>query len=226
MNYISQINAFWEKVSEDQRIRTSARAVYLALLQINNQCGWKIQFQAVYGQVLFMTGIANVQTYYSCLNELVDAGYLIWKKGPNQYQAATFEIVMLYEKTEVQVESKLKATSKQVESNFNIPKQENNKQINIPFSVFWDLYDKKVGEKSKLEKKWHQLTSNDRELIIKHIPSYKLAQPDKKYRKNPEGYLSKKVWQDELIETSLSGLNIKTNVLPKSIKPIINHQTA
>lgn len=67
------------------------------------------------------------------------------------------------------------------------------------FEDFWNLYDKKVGEKGKLFKKWQGLTQAEKEKIMQHIPVYKLAQPDKKYRKNPETYLNNKGWNDEII---------------------------
>lgn len=74
---------------------------------------------------------------------------------------------------------------------------ENN--INIPFSVFWDLYDKKVGYNEKLKKKWESLKDEEREKAIQHIPKYKLATPDKQYRKNPETYLNNKSFNDEIV---------------------------
>jgi hypothetical protein len=74
-----------------------------------------------------------------------------------------------------------------------------NKFINISFSEFWDLYDKKVGSRSKLEKKWNSLNNEQRETAINHIPKYKVSQPDKKYRKNPETYLNNESYYDEII---------------------------
>lgn len=78
----------------------------------------------------------------------------------------------------------------------------NNKLINISFSEFWDLYDKKVGSRSKLEKKWNALTNEQREVAMKHIPKYKISQPDKKFRKNPETYLNNESFYDEIITES------------------------
>lgn len=72
-------------------------------------------------------------------------------------------------------------------------------KINIDFDVFWNLYDKKVGDKQKLIKKWANLKNEERELILIHIPKYKLAQPEKKYRKDPQTYLNNKSWNDEII---------------------------
>lgn len=73
------------------------------------------------------------------------------------------------------------------------------KQAIVSFSEFWDLYDKKVGEKDKLEKKWLCLTDAERLEAMDYIPKYKLSQPDKKFRKNPEAFLNQKAWNNELI---------------------------
>lgn len=90
-----------------------------------------------------------------------------------------------------------------------------NNIINIPFETFWNEYDKKVGDKSKLNKKWDKLSNEDRTAIIGYIPHYKLSQPEKKYRKNPETFLNNKSWNDELIGTQSETGNInRTNGLP------------
>lgn len=67
------------------------------------------------------------------------------------------------------------------------------------FEDFWNEYDKKVGEKGKIKKKWDGLTLKDREAIMDYIPNYKISQPDKTYRKNPETFLNNKSWNDEII---------------------------
>lgn len=76
--------------------------------------------------------------------------------------------------------------------------------LNVPFEVFWDLYDKKVGDKPKLEKKWKSLKDNERILAIKHIPNYKISQPDKQFRKNPATYLNNNSFNDEIIGELIS----------------------
>lgn len=84
------------------------------------------------------------------------------------------------------------------------------KELNVPFEKFWALYDKKVGEKDKLARKWASLKNADREAAMKHIQIYKIAQPDKTYRKNPSTYLNNKSWNDEII-ASKNGINGKAN---------------
>lgn len=68
----------------------------------------------------------------------------------------------------------------------------------FPFEEFWSLYDKKVG-KSKALQLYNKLSLKDREAIFKYVPKYKLAQPEKQYRKDPETFLRNRSWEDELI---------------------------
>ena len=76
---------------------------------------------------------------------------------------------------------------------------------NKKFNAFWELYDKKVGDKKKLIAKWLKLTDADRNAIMVYLPKYKLSQPDKQYRKNPETFLNNKSWNDEIIDGANNG---------------------
>ena len=76
-----------------------------------------------------------------------------------------------------------------------------------PFDEFWNDYDKKVGDKEKIRKKYDKLPDKVKLSIKEHIPKYKLAQPEKQFRKNPETYLNNKGWNDEII----AKVQIKTN---------------
>ena len=80
----------------------------------------------------------------------------------------------------------------------------NNENNKLSFEKFWNLYDKKVGKKSKIEAKWNKLQDSDREKIIDHLPKYKISQPDSQYRKNPEAYLNNESWNDEIIDSQQS----------------------
>lgn len=94
-----------------------------------------------------------------------------------------------------------------VNDNDNVNENEN-KYI-YSFEEFWEDYEKKVGEKNKIAKKWEALKEEERLLIKEHVKSYKLSTPDKKFRKNPETYLNNKSWLDEIITESTS---VKSNV--------------
>lgn len=67
------------------------------------------------------------------------------------------------------------------------------------FERAWNLYEKKVGCKAKLEKKWNSMSLKDRKAAIEYIPLYVIAQPDKQFRKNFQTFLNQRGWEDELI---------------------------
>lgn len=77
-----------------------------------------------------------------------------------------------------------------------------NKNINIDFEWFWNEYDKKVGAKDKLKKKWNKLTDEERQNAMNYLDLYKQAVPDKQFRKNPETFLNNKSWNDEIIRAT------------------------
>lgn len=67
------------------------------------------------------------------------------------------------------------------------------------FERAWNLYEKKVGCKAKLEKKWNSMSKKDRKAAIEYIPLYVIATEDKKYRKNFQTFLNHRGWEDEII---------------------------
>ena len=69
--------------------------------------------------------------------------------------------------------------------------------INIPFSSFWNLYEKKVG-KTISTKMWNNLTDEERTLIMNYIPQYKQVR-DKHLRRDPERFFKYRVWEDEIV---------------------------
>lgn len=87
----------------------------------------------------------------------------------------------------------------------NISKRNCEIVINYSFNEFWNLYDKKVGDKTKLEKKWNGLTDDVRTKILFHVQEYKVAQPEKKFRKDPQTYFNNNSWNDEIIKNNNNG---------------------
>lgn len=67
------------------------------------------------------------------------------------------------------------------------------------FERAWNLYEKKVGSKEKLEKKWNSMSLKDRKAAIEYIPLYVISKPDKQYRKNFQTFLNQRGWEDEII---------------------------
>lgn len=98
-------------------------------------------------------------------------------------------------------------------------KRKENKTINITFDIFWNNYQKKVGDKKSCEKKWNKLTDEEREFIIKYIPEYNKSTPDKKYRCNPETFFNQRRWESEIIESKPLPENKDYSEKPKPFNP-------
>jgi hypothetical protein len=65
------------------------------------------------------------------------------------------------------------------------------------FEIFWEKYGKKVGKQDAWNK-WKNIKQADIELILQRVGLYVSATPELKYRKDPERYLSHRVWEDEI----------------------------
>jgi hypothetical protein len=87
-----------------------------------------------------------------------------------------------------------------VNDNVNV----NVNDINISFDCFWNLYNKKVGDKKKIENKWNKLKNEDRQKIIDTLPTFLNSITDKQFQPFPETYLNNKRWNDEIIENQNS----------------------
>ena len=87
----------------------------------------------------------------------------------------------------MQMHSKCNANAMQIKE--SKVKEIKEKEINIDFEWFWNNYDKKVGVKEKLKKKWNNLTDEERQNAMNYIDLYKQSVPDKQFRKNPETFL-------------------------------------
>lgn len=83
------------------------------------------------------------------------------------------------------------------------------KEKEILFERFWNLYDKKEGRKD-CERKFNKLKPSDIEKIFQTLPDYIASTPDKKFRKLPETYLNGEHWNDEVAR------------IPKMILPVQN----
>ena len=95
-------------------------------------------------------------------------------------------------------------------------KKENNNSIER-FEDFWNIYNKKVG-KDKTKAKWVKLKEKEIDAIFLALPNY-IATREVKYRKDPERYLSHRVWEDEIPNTTLTTTPIATTKITEIIIP-------
>lgn len=122
-------------------------------------------------------------------------GMIVKVLNYGKYQS--LENYQVESKVERVVETQSKRSRNEVDT-ITERKIKKEKKDNIEFKIFWDLYDKKIG-RPKSEAKWNKLSLEDQEKILEYIPRYKVAQPDKKFRKNPETFFNNRSWEDEII---------------------------
>ena len=103
-----------------------------------------------------------------------------------------------------------------VAHNKKINKKENNNSIER-FEEFWNIYNKKVG-KDKTKAKWSKLKEKEIDAIFKTLPTY-VATREVKYRKDPERYLTHRVWEDEIPNTTLTTTPLSTSKITEIIIP-------
>jgi len=115
--------------------------------------------------------------------------------------------------------SKIKE-SKEQENKVNISSEE--------FEKFWLLYDKKVGNKQKIFGQWQKLNENEKKIIFATVSDYVASTPDKKFRKDPERYISNKTWESEIIKSNIqingqSGKKWDIDKLNSAIKDVLTN---
>lgn len=80
----------------------------------------------------------------------------------------------------------------------NKEKEENKKEEKDDFfEEVWKMYERK-GSKANAKKRWDKLTEEEKTHAKKHIPFYKQANPEIRYRKDFEGYLNQKTFNSVL----------------------------
>lgn len=207
----------WCFVNPD-KIKPNHSALYFFCIEHCNRLGWKDKFGLPTTMAMEALGIKSYNTYKQTLVDLVEWGFIkMIETSKNQYSANIVALSNFNKAVDKALDKALiKHASKQSESTNesidSIDKQLtiNNKPLNkeqctkIEFDLFWNSYDKKVGDKDKIKAKWNSLNIEDQKLILVHVHRYKIAQSDKKYRKDPSTYLNNKSWFDEIIYSKKS----------------------
>lgn len=98
MNYILQLNAFWKQFEDEPvpEFTFQYRGVYLVLLKLNNDSGWKKKFTATYTEVNKLTGGIAKRTYYDAIKFLTERKLILYFKSCSKWQASFFTILRIY----------------------------------------------------------------------------------------------------------------------------------
>ncbi len=108
INYMEQVEAFFQRLQEPQTsLKSNSIGIYFVLLLIQKRAGKEI-FKVSYGEVLQLTGIASPTTYYSCIQQLHDNGYIFFTPGSAMYTHSTVQIVRLREAKTYDTDCKLR----------------------------------------------------------------------------------------------------------------------
>lgn len=209
--------------------------LYFFILYLWNELGQPEKFGLPTASTMQAIGVGSYNTYKKALAEIVAFGFVeIKQDAVNQYQS---KIIALSKTDEARDKALDKATDNARDKATDEPpdkaldsiielqttnsKLQTTNSIEGPdneifevemwptFDDFWNAYDKKVGPKERLKKKWNKLKQEEREMAMQHLEEYKQATPDKKFRKNPETYLNQKSWNDEIIQPTASNSNYK-----------------
>lgn len=70
----------------------------------------------------------------------------------------------------------------------------------FPFESFWLSYKKKVWDKGRCSAARDKLSPDDHQNIMKIIPDYLKAYPDKKFRPYPLTFLNQRRWENDLTD--------------------------
>lgn len=217
-----------------EKIKPNHTALYFFCIEQCNRLGWKEKFGLPTTMAKEAIGIHSYNTYIKTLNDLIEFGFIkLIQKSKNQY-SSNIVALSNFDKPQGKTKDKtgnsalsnfdkaiIKHATKQREStrqstssidiqytNIPIDERERSKNNGIndvyPFDEFWNDYDKKVGSKDKLRKKWNRIPDPEKVKIKEYIPKYKASTPDKQFRKNPETFINNESWKDEIIYTDVN----------------------
>ena len=194
MNYIMQLNVFYEKASGES-LSLKAIGLYMLLLNKNNRLGWIEEFKMT-NKVIMSVANCTLHDLRIARNELEEKGYIIYKKG-TKGQAGNYKIINLEKeflkncnKSSEQngtnfslVENNIKKSSEQNSINLSllsedINKSSEKKHVNI------SLLDNKSSEKNDpfcytLNKQTNnKQTEKEKNIYKKEIPNDFLKELD------------------------------------------------
>lgn len=95
MNYITHLNAFFERVSGDGRLTAYHISLYLALFRQWNACRFSERFAISRAEMMDLARIGSANTYARCMKELADWGYIHYKASSNLHRGSEVSCIRL-----------------------------------------------------------------------------------------------------------------------------------
>ncbi|MFP9097781.1 hypothetical protein ACLI09_01900 [Flavobacterium sp. RHBU_24] len=88
MDLLKPLTAFFEKTKSDQRIGITHIGIYAALLQYRLDRGYSNPVDAVSVEIMRIAKISAHKTYYRCLREMNEYGYLRYLPSKKKNRAS------------------------------------------------------------------------------------------------------------------------------------------
>lgn len=129
MNYIKQINAFWNWRKYNTDISHAAVDLYFAILNCANEVGWKTQVNIPNSTLMGATGISSRSRLSDLRNKLVQKGLIEYAKGKKGTTAPGYIIRTLYS-TYSQTDNEICSTYSTYNSTYNSTYSQTNQVTN------------------------------------------------------------------------------------------------
>lgn len=204
MNYIKQINAFWEKERELKGVDSQIQSYYFAMLYFANKYGFEF---ALYREDVMEQAKLAKNTYYKVRQTAKDLGLVDFEEGTNKRTKCAFRVKQLYQICDTTKDTTSDTTK---DSACDTPCDHTDKLLNYktkkqkeviissyPFEDFWEGYGKKKGKKAEAEKIWSKLKEAEKEQIFKGLKNYSQSFKDKQYQPYPTSFLNGRFWENE-----------------------------
>jgi DnaD/phage-associated family protein len=104
MNYIKQLNAFYDLLQSNQ-LNSSTQLLYHVLLMVNNKCGWLEWFQRTNQSLCGLAGV-NEKTLVASRNMLKQKGLIDFIPAKKKGEITKYKIIQIYSESEVMGEKK------------------------------------------------------------------------------------------------------------------------
>lgn len=141
MNYIMQLNVFYEKATGES-LSLKAIGLYMLLLNKNNRLGWIEEFKITNNVIMSVTN-CSLYDLKTARNELEEKGYIIYTKG-TKGQAGNYKIINL----EKEFLKSCNKSSEQNSTNFSLLSDEE-KKSSEQNSINFSLLDKDIDKSSE-----------------------------------------------------------------------------
>lgn len=206
-------------VSKDIKLSLKAKGLLLVIMSLPND--WDFSINGI--SMICKEGRDSI---YSAINELIDNGYCSRIKIKNEKGKIIGSDYTFYESPHTDnPHTGFPYMGNPTQLSTKIINNLINNTPDYDFLSFWNDYDKKI-DMNKVNKKYSQITLEDRLKIKAHLPKYKLSQPDRRYRKDPYSYLHNQAWEnDVIIETKkIKQTMQQVQEVPSHLKKVLNFE--